>query len=190
MAALITPNSELTINRVGINPTRDGILKILTRMGASIEVTPIDTQGEPLADLTVRTQTLHGIDITAADIPSAVDELPIIALAATQADGDTIISGAEELRVKETDRIATVISELSKLGANIEEKPDGMIIHGGQSLTADNDAVLLDSCGDHRIAMMNAIAALITTGDVILTGEDAMSVSYPGFLEDLSEVML
>ena len=190
VAALITPNSELTINRVGINPTRDGILKILTRMGASIEVTPIDSQGEPLADLTVRTQTLHGIDITAADIPSAVDELPIIALAATQADGDTIISGAEELRVKETDRIATVISELSKLGANIEEKPDGMIIHGGQSLTADNDAVLLDSCGDHRIAMMNAIAALITTGDVILTGEDAMSVSYPGFLEDLSEVML
>lgn len=125
----------------------------------------------------------------ADDIPSAVDELPILALAATQALGDTVISGAAELRVKETDRIATVISELTKLGADIEEKQDGMIIHGGTPLHVMQDSVLLDSHGDHRIGMMNAVAALITEGNVILTGEDAMSVSYPGFLADLTAIM-
>jgi len=125
----------------------------------------------------------------ADDIPSAVDELPILALAATQAIGDTVISGAAELRVKETDRIATVISELTKLGADIEEKQDGMIIHGGTPLRTMQDSALLDSHGDHRIGMMNAVAALITEGNVILTGEDAMSVSYPGFLADLTAVM-
>ncbi|MGX7051440.1 3-phosphoshikimate 1-carboxyvinyltransferase [Leuconostoc palmae] len=189
VAGLITPNSKLTIKNVGINPTRDGIIKILTRMGAKIIIDKLDSDGEPVADLTVTTQELKGIEITAEDIPSAVDELPIIALAATQAKGDTIISGAEELRVKETDRIATVVSELRKVGAQIDELPDGMIIHGGTALKVVNDSALLLSHGDHRIAMMNAVAALITTGDVVLEGEDAMSVSYPGFLEDLSEVM-
>lgn len=188
VAGLITPNSEITIKKVGVNPTRDGVIKLLERMGAEITQKPIASDGEPLADITVKAQTLHGIAITAEDIPGAVDELPILALAATQAVGDTIISGAEELRVKETDRISTVISELTKLGADIDEKPDGMVIHGGTLLHTSNGSTLLDSHGDHRIGMMNVIASLITEGDVVLTGEEAMSVSYPGFVEDVSSV--
>lgn len=188
VAGLITPNSEITIKRVGVNPTRDGVIKLLERMGAEITQKPIASDGEPLADITVKAQTLHGIAITAEDIPGAVDELPILALAATQAVGDTIISGAEELRVKETDRISTVISELTKLGADIDEKPDGMVIHGGTLLHTSNGSTLLDSHGDHRIGMMNVIASLITEGDVVLTGEEAMSVSYPGFVEDVSSI--
>ncbi|MGX4593534.1 3-phosphoshikimate 1-carboxyvinyltransferase [Leuconostoc sp. JNUCC 76] len=189
VAGLITPNSDIRIKKVGVNPTRDGVIKLLERMGAKILQNDIPSDGEPLADITIKAQTLKGIEITAADIPSAVDELPILALAATQAVGDTIISGAEELRVKETDRIATVISELTKLGANIEEKPDGMVIHGGTSLHAENGSALLDSHGDHRIGMMNVVASLITEGDVVLTGEEAMSVSYPGFMEDISSII-
>ncbi|WP_273954955.1 3-phosphoshikimate 1-carboxyvinyltransferase [Leuconostoc mesenteroides] len=188
VAGLITPNSEITIKKVGVNPTRDGVIKLLERMGAEITQKPIASNGEPLADITVKAQTLHGIAITAEDIPGAVDELPILALAATQAVGDTIISGAEELRVKETDRISTVISELTKLGADIDEKPDGMVIHGGTLLHTSNGSTLLDSHGDHRIGMMNVIASLITEGDVVLTGEEAMSVSYPGFVEDVSSI--
>ncbi|MBD9365677.1 3-phosphoshikimate 1-carboxyvinyltransferase [Leuconostoc mesenteroides] len=188
VAGLITPNSEITIKKVGVNPTRDGVIKLLERMGAEITQKPIASDGEPLADITVKAQTLHGIAITAEDIPGAVDELPILALAATQAVGDTIISGAEELRVKETDRISTVISELTKLGADIDEKSDGMIIHGGTLLHTSNGSTLLDSHGDHRIGMMNVIASLITEGDVVLTGEEAMSVSYPGFVEDVSSI--
>ena len=188
VAGLITPNSEITIKKVGVNPTRDGVIKLLERMGAEITQKPIASDGEPLADITVKAQTLHGIAITAEDIPGAIDELPILALAATQAVGDTIISGAEELRVKETDRISTVISELTKLGADIDEKPDGMVIHGGTLLHTSNGSTLLDSHGDHRIGMMNVIASLITEGDVVLTGEEAMSVSYPGFVEDVSSI--
>lgn len=188
VAGLITPNSEITIKKVGVNPTRDGVIKLLEWMGAEITQKPIASDGEPLADITVKAQTLHGIAITAEDIPGAVDELPILALAATQAVGDTIISGAEELRVKETDRISTVISELTKLGADIDEKPDGMVIHGGTLLHTSNGSTLLDSHGDHRIGMMNVIASLITEGDVVLTGEEAMSVSYPGFVEDVSSI--
>ncbi|MCT3052165.1 3-phosphoshikimate 1-carboxyvinyltransferase [Leuconostoc mesenteroides] len=188
VAGLITPNSEITIKKVGVNPTRDGVIKLLERMGAEITQKPIASDGEPLADITVKAQTLHGIAITAEDIPGAVDELPILALAATQAVGDTIISGAEELRVKETDRISTVISELTKLGADIDEKPDGMVIHGGTLLHTSNGSTPLDSHGDHRIGMMNVIASLITEGDVVLTGEEAMSVSYPGFVEDVSSI--
>lgn len=188
VAGLITPNSEITIKKVGVNPTRDGVIKLLERMGAEITQKPIASDREPLADITVKAQTLHGIAITAEDIPGAVDELPILALAATQAVGDTIISGAEELRVKETDRISTVISELTKLGADIDEKPDGMVIHGGTLLHTSNGSTLLDSHGDHRIGMMNVIASLITEGDVVLTGEEAMSVSYPGFVEDVSSI--
>jgi len=189
VAGLITPNSELTLKKVGVNPTRVGVIKLLERMGAKIKQEPILSDGEALADIVIKSQSLHGINIMADDIPSAVDELPILALAATQAIGDTVISGAAELRVKETDRIATVISELTKLGADIEEKQDGMIIHGGTPLRTMQDSALLDSHGDHRIGMMNAVAALITEGNVILTGEDAMSVSYPGFLADLTAVM-
>ena len=189
VAALITPNSELTLKHVGINPTRDGVLRLLRRMGADLQLSNIDDTNEPTADITVKAQPLHGIHITAADIPSAVDEMPILALAATQAQGDTVISGAAELRVKETDRIATVVAELTKLGADIEALPDGMIIHGGTPLHGSTDSTLLETHGDHRIGMMNAVAALIAHQEVVMTGEDAMSVSYPGFLADLMQVM-
>lgn len=188
VAALITPHSEITLKNVGVNPTRIGVLTLLERMGAIIEIHQHDTIGEPIADITVRSQDLQGINITAADIPSAVDELPILALAATQASGDTVISGAEELRVKETDRIATVVTELKKLGANIEETSDGMIIHGGTPLQTKVSATV-NSHGDHRIGMMLAVAGLITAGDVTLQDELAMAVSYPEFLSDLKQVI-
>ncbi|WEV55102.1 3-phosphoshikimate 1-carboxyvinyltransferase [Leuconostocaceae bacterium ESL0723] len=186
VAAIITPNSKLSLRHVGVNPTRDGILRLLKRMGAEITLSNPSTVGEPAADLTVASQKLAGITITAEDIPAVVDELPILALAATQAQGDTLISGAEELRVKETDRIAVVVETLNQLGADIEERPDGMLIHGGTPLKT-SQPVELSAHGDHRIAMMIAVAALVTDGTVRLQDEESMAVSYPNFLTDLAQ---
>ncbi|CAH1852088.1 3-phosphoshikimate 1-carboxyvinyltransferase [Convivina praedatoris] len=189
VAALITPNSNITLKGVGINPTRDGILRLLKRMGANIEMVNRHDDEESVADLIIKYQPLHGIEITAADIPATVDELPILALAASQAQGTTTISGAQELRVKETDRIDAVVRVLSQLGVSISERPDGMVIEGGKSLVAHNQKVALSSSGDHRIAMMIAVAALITKGSVSLIDEEAMAISYPTFMADLAQLM-
>lgn len=188
VASLITPKSELLIKQVGVNPTRTGLLNLLERMGAVIEIKNIQNDFEKYADIKVVSQSLKGIKVGRDDIPQAVDEIPLLVLAATQAKGATLIEGAGELRVKETDRIKTVTQELNKLGAKIEARLDGFWIPGSTKLEAKR-MVELDSHGDHRIGMMLAIAALITKGDVILKNASVVGVSYPSFFTDLKSII-
>ena len=161
VAGSIIPNSEITIKNVGMNPTRTGILDVLEQMGADILVhNRNDDAVEPYADITVKTANLKGVEIGGDIIPRLIDEIPIIALAATQAEGVTVIKDAAELKVKETNRIDTVVQELTKMGAKIEATEDGMKIYGQSSLNAAH----VDSHGDHRIGMMLAIAACLADG--------------------------
>jgi 3-phosphoshikimate 1-carboxyvinyltransferase len=188
VAGAVVPNSEIVLKNVGLNPTRTGILDVLKQMGADMTIENVrNEESEPLGDITIRTSQLKGTEISGTLIPRLIDEIPIIALLATQADGATIIKDASELRVKETDRIATVVSELSKLGADIEATEDGMIIRGKTKLKANNTAV--DSYGDHRIGMMLAIAACITEGDMTLNRSESIAVSYPNFFAHLHQLM-
>lgn len=189
VAGLIVPQTQLYLQNVGINPTRTGLVKLLQRMGATITVKNRINTAEPVADLSVVHQQLHGIEVVADDIPGAVDEIPMLVLAATQANGLTIIHGAQELRVKETDRIATVTTALNKLGAQVEELPDGFKITGPTRLHAAA-GTMVSSHGDHRIGMMLAIAALITDGQLVLEDADAVDVSYPQFFADLEKVLV
>lgn len=181
-AALITEGSKVTLKNVGINPTRTGILDVIERMGASFELAENDTRGERSADLTVYSSRLKGIEIGGELIPRLIDEIPLIALIATQAEGTTVIKDAEELRVKETDRIAAVVKELAKMGADIEATEDGMIIHGPTALTGAD----ITSYGDHRLGMMAAIGALAASGEVVIDDPECISVSYPNFFEQLN----
>ena len=185
VAALIVPGSELLIRNVGVNPTRSGVLDILCAMGGNIEL--LDERivsGEPVADLLVRASSLHGIDIGGAVVPRAIDEFPVISVAAASATGKTIIRDAQELRVKETDRIAAMVAELSKLGATLEATADGMIIEGGAGLHGAE----VDSSGDHRIAMSCAIAALQTGSAVTIHDTGCTATSFPNFWELLDRV--
>lgn len=185
VAAAIVPKSHLTIKNVGLNHTRTGIIDVLKDMGADLRITNEQTlNGESLGDITIAYTELEGTTISGNIIPRLIDELPIIALLATQANGTTIIKDAEELRVKETDRIAAVVDVLSTLGANIEETDDGMVIHGKTSLNGGH----VSAYGDHRIAMMNVIASLIATDQVILDDESSIAISYPNFFNDLKQI--
>ncbi|MDN7241105.1 3-phosphoshikimate 1-carboxyvinyltransferase [Planococcus sp. N028] len=184
-AALITPNSEVRLTNVGTNPTRTGILDVIRQMGADFEVEEWKTSGERSADLTIRSSSLNGIEIGGDLIPRLIDEIPLIALVATQANGTTVIKDAEELRVKETDRIAAVVEELSKMGADIEATDDGMIINGPTPLTGAS----VKSYGDHRLGMMAAVAALIASGDVSIDNPACISVSYPDFVAQLDSLI-
>lgn len=181
-AALITADSKVTLKNVGINPTRTGILDVVEQMGGIIEIEEIDTQGERSADLTVSSSSLKGIEIGGELIPRLIDEIPLIALIATQAEGTTVIKDAEELRVKETDRIAAVVKELSEMGADIEATEDGMIIHGPTVLTGAE----MTTYGDHRLGMMAAIGALAASGEVVIDDPECISISYPNFFEQLN----
>ncbi len=184
VAGTIVPNSVITLKNVGLNPTRSGILDVLEMMGADVQINVENEENEPFGDITIATSSLKSdLEISGAIIPRLIDEIPLIALLATQATGKTVIKDASELKVKETNRIKTVVTELTKLGATIEETDDGMIIYGKTSLSAENAVV--DSHGDHRIGMMLAIASLITSGTVQLDNEEAISVSYPNFFVDL-----
>lgn len=183
VAATLLTGSQLTLKNVGLNPTRTGFLEVLAQMNGNIQVTNLQTNFEPTGDLEVQSATLKGIQIDKAVIPSVIDELPLVVLCATQAQGVTEISGAEELRVKETDRITTVVTELTKMGAKIQEKPDGMIITGPTPLHRVEET--LNSYGDHRIAMMLMVAALLTKDAFTLQQAEAIAVSYPNFYEDL-----
>lgn len=186
VAGAICEDSKITLENVGINPTRDGIIEVLHNMGASITVMPNeDSQSEPTATITIETSTLEGTTIEGDIIPRLIDEIPILALLATQANGKTIIKDAEELKVKETDRITAVVDELKKLGAQIEATEDGMIIEGPTPLRGAS----LQTYGDHRIGMMGAVAALITDGTVTLDDAECIAVSYPSFFEHIEEVM-
>lgn len=184
-AACIVPNSELLIQNVGINPTRDGIIRVAKEMGADITfLNAVTDRGEPTADLLVRSSTLHGITIGGEIIPTLIDELPIIAIMAAFADGTTIIKDAAELKVKESDRIAVMTDNLSRMGCDITATDDGMIIKGGKPL----HGAVIDSHLDHRIAMSFAIASLASEGTMTIQGEECVNISYPTFYEDLNRL--
>jgi 3-phosphoshikimate 1-carboxyvinyltransferase len=186
VAAAIIPNSELLITNVGVNPTRTGILTALALMQADVTIlNEREVAGEPVADIRVRSSQLQGCEIGGSLIPRLVDEIPILAVAALFAQGTTVIKDAAELRVKESDRLAVMATQLGKMGATITELPDGLEITGGQHLTGAE----LDSCTDHRIAMSLSIAALKAQGDSHIQRADAAAVSYPSFFESLRAVI-
>ncbi|OLS37963.1 3-phosphoshikimate 1-carboxyvinyltransferase [Alkalihalophilus pseudofirmus] len=185
VAGAIVPNSQITLTGVGVNPTRSGIIDVLQKMGASLTVSNEKViSGEPIADLMIETSNLKGIEIGGDLIPRLIDEIPVIAVLASQAEGKTVIKDAEELKVKETNRIDTVVSELKKLGASIEATEDGMIIEGSGSLKG----ATVNSYGDHRIGMAMAIAGLITEGQVDIERSEAIAVSYPSFFEHIDRL--
>ncbi len=182
VAGAIVPDSDLLIENVGINPTRTGILEILREMGADISLeNQREVTGEPVADLRVRSSQLRGYTIGGAMIPRLIDEIPILAVAAAFASGKTVIRDAAELRVKESDRIAAMAKELSKLGVNISERPDGLEIIGGNSLIGCE----VDSYDDHRIAMSLAIVALMAKGKTVINRAECAAISYPSFTTTL-----
>lgn len=183
VAACLAKNSQVTLRHIGVNPTRTGILDILRAMGAqvSVEQSPQEEAGEPVADLTVASCQLKGIDISGDLIVRAIDEFPALMVAATQADGKTVVSEAAELRVKETDRIAVMAAELHKLGAYIEERPDGFAVQGPQKLRG----AVVDGHDDHRVVMSLVIAGLHAEGPTTITGAHSLNDSFPGFSETL-----
>lgn len=181
-AGLLIPGSELLIKNVGINPTRDGILRVCKRMGANLELLNTRTQcGEPVADVLVKHSELNGTVIEGDLIPTLIDELPVIAVMAACANGETIIRNAEELKVKESNRLEIIVHHLSEMGCDITGTEDGMIIRGGKPL----HGTVLDSYLDHRIAMSFAVAGLVADGETEITNADCVNISYPGFYRDL-----
>jgi 3-phosphoshikimate 1-carboxyvinyltransferase len=186
VAAAAMPGAHLCVHNVGLNESRTGLLKILIRMGAQItEVIDHSRCGEPVGRIEVHGGKLCGTTIEGADIPNVIDEIPVIAVAGALAEGKTIIRDAKELRVKESDRIATVTHGLRLMGAQVEEFFDGMEIQGGAHLKGAR----IDSHGDHRIAMAFAIAGLHAEGETLITGADCIRTSYPGFEDQIREVM-
>ncbi|WP_050615423.1 3-phosphoshikimate 1-carboxyvinyltransferase [Bacillus testis] len=187
VAAAIAKDAELVLERVGLNETRAGIIDVMKAMGADLHIEQESSEegAEPMGTITVKHSKLKATEIKGSMIPRLIDEIPIIALMATQADGKTVIADAKELKVKETNRIDTVVAELQKMGADIRATVDGMIINGPTPLKGAE----VDSHGDHRIGMMLAIAALIANGDATLANANSVAVSYPSFFEDLKSVI-
>jgi 3-phosphoshikimate 1-carboxyvinyltransferase len=179
--ALLINNSDITIKGVGINPTRTGLISVLKEMGATIDISETrNVSGEPIADIYCQGgQALKAIHITKEKIPSLIDEFPILCVAATQAEGTTTINGAEELRVKESDRIKSMVTELKKMGVEIEEFEDGLSIKGKSQLKG----AVVESYRDHRIAMALSIAGLIADGTTTVQGVSSVNISFPGFFK-------
>ena len=185
-AGLIIPNSEILIKNVGINPTRDGILRVAKEMGGDITVLNQKTSGgEPTCDLLVRSSSLKGVTVGGEIIPTLIDEIPMIAVMACFAEGTTIIKDAQELKVKESNRIDTVVTNLKAMGAHIEATDDGMIIEGGHPL----HGAVIDSHLDHRIAMSFAVGALGADGETKIEGAECVKISYPEFYETLEKLI-
>ncbi len=180
-SALIVPDSEILIKNVGMNPTRDGILKVCMAMGADITIFNEDGSGEPTADLMVRHSGLRGTTIGGAVIPTLIDELPVVAALACFAEGTTLIKDAQELKVKESNRIDVMVKNLTAMGAQVTETEDGMIIEGGHPL----HGAVIDSRMDHRIAMTFAVTALASDGETQIIDADCVKISYPDFYQDL-----
>ena len=180
-AGLLTPGSEILLKNVGINPTRAGILKVCMDMGADITLLNESTEGEPTADLLIRTSNLKGTTIEGGIIPTLIDEVPMIAVMAAFADGTTVIRDAQELKVKESDRITVMVDNLKRMGADIEGTEDGMIIHGGKPM----HGAAIDSHLDHRVAMSFAVAGTICDGTMDILNGDCVNISYPEFYNDL-----
>lgn len=184
-AGLLVPGSEIFIRNVGINPTRDGILKVCRKMGADLTLLNENRKlGEPVADLLIRSSHLHGTTIGGAVIPTLIDELPVIAAMACFAEGETIIQDAAELKVKESNRIDVMVKNLSAMGADVEETADGMVIRGGKPL----HGAVIDSRLDHRIAMTFAVTACLAEGETEILGAECVNISYPEFYRDLERL--
>jgi len=185
VAGAIHPNAKIKVKDTGINPTRGGIIEVLLDMGAKLSIERERIEGgEPVADLTVESSDLVGRQIGGSIIPRLIDEIPLIAVAGSLARGTTIIRDAAELRLKETDRIGATVRELSRLGADIEELPDGMIVHGGRMLKGGECSSHLD----HRLAMTLGIAALIAQGETVIDDAEVVAMSYPAFWQDLERL--
>jgi 3-phosphoshikimate 1-carboxyvinyltransferase len=185
VAGCCHPNASVRVKGVGINPSRTGVLDVLKAMGANVRMeNVVEEGGEPSADLVAETSQLEGTEIAGAIIPRVIDELPVLALAACFAKGTTVIRDAQELRVKESDRISATVEGLTRLGAKVEETPDGMVIYGGATLKGAETR----SHGDHRIAMTMGIAGLVTQGQTTIEDSEAASVSYPEFWDTLKQL--
>ncbi|MGH2795268.1 MAG: 3-phosphoshikimate 1-carboxyvinyltransferase, partial [Actinomycetota bacterium] len=186
VGAAILPRSTVIVTDIGLNPTRTGILDVLRRYGARVEISDERVVcGEPRGTVSVSAGDRRPVSIGGADIVRTLDELPLVAVLAAFAEGESVIADAAELRVKESDRIATTAAALKAMGADVEPTPDGLIVHGSGRLTGARVA----SEGDHRIAMASAIAALAAEGPTEISGWDAVAVSYPGFLSDLQDLI-
>ena len=188
VGATIVPDSDITITDVGVNPTRTGVLDVLTRMGGDIQLLNRRNEaGEPVADIRVKSAPLHGVTIGAELIPQTIDEFPILCVAAAVAEGQTVITGAEELRVKESDRIATMAAELRAMGAQMDERPDGMMIQGLGHPRENGrlQAATGRSHGDHRVAMSLVIAALTASTESVVQDTACIETSFPDFADSL-----
>src|SRR5262249_10801915 len=192
VGATIVAGSDVTIREVGVNPTRTGLLEVLTRMGADIQLlNGREEGGEPVADLRVKSAALRGVTIGPDMIPRTIDEFPILCVAAAVAEGQTLISGAEELRVKESDRIAAMAAELRKMGAQVIERPDGMMIQGGGKPN-ENGQLIAATCrsdGDHRVAMSLEVAGLIASSNTVIDDTACIDTSFPDFQYKLLELL-
>ncbi len=185
VAGALHPEAVIQLRNVGVNPTRSGILDVLKSMGADLSLeNERVVNGEPVADLKVQSSRLAGMEIGGDFIPRVIDEIPLIAVAASVARGKTVIRDAQELRVKETDRISATAKELSKMGADVEELPDGMVIRGKKKLRG----ATCDSHGDHRLAMMLGVASLVAEGETRIDNAEVVNISYPKFWLDLKRL--
>lgn len=185
VAAAAHPDAEIDLPKVGVNPTRTGLLDILSEMGAQIDIGEERmVGGEPVADIHIKSSHLRGVEVGGELVLRAMDEMPALAVAAAFAEGRTIVRDAEELRVKESDRIAALVSQLNKLGVEIQEQADGFIIEGGQALRGAS----VTGDGDHRLTMSLAVAGLLADGETEIEDEDSVAISYPGFWEELGKL--
>ncbi len=195
VAAALMPDARLRLVEVGLNPTRVGLLDVLRAMGAAVTVTNLRSEGgsttaaeagEPMGDVEVAGGALRGIEVGGPLVPRMIDEFPIFAVAATQAHGVTVVRDAEELRVKESNRLEGFVGELRKLGARIETTPDGFVVEGPTRLRGAG----VDGLGDHRVAMALAVAALFAEGETTLLGAECVAKTYPAFFRDLEGVVV
>ena len=185
-AASILRDSQIIIKQVGANPTRTGIIEVLKKMGTKIDILNYQIKSnEPQADLMIEYSKLKGVEIKKENVPFLIDELPLIAVVATQAQGKTVVNGARELRVKETDRIKAIVSELKKMGADIEERKDGFTVNGPTRL----QGAVCESYNDHRIAMSLAVAALLAEGKTVIKTSECIDISFPGFENTLQKLI-
>lgn len=185
VGAAMIPGSEVTVWDVGLNPTRTGVLEVLKRMGAKIETEVTQTVPEPMGTIHVTGARLKGTGITHAEIPSLIDELPVLMVAMALAEGESLISGAAELRVKETDRIQSMVRNLQAVGASIEELPDGSLIRGVEAFRG----ATVESFGDHRTAMSMGVASLATKGMITVTDTACIATSYPAFMDHFNRLL-
>ena len=190
VAAAIVEDAEVELLNVGINPTRTGIIDVLTMMNINFNIENLREEGkEPIADIIVKSSDIKACEISGTIIPRLIDEIPVIAILAAQAEGTTVIKNAEELKVKESNRIATTVSMLKQLGVNVEETEDGMIIEGlaGKEFPGmpNNSMIVIDSKGDHRIAMSSAVAGLHSAKPVEILKSEFVNTSFPSFFKYL-----